>query len=93
MPLKFWSLENPSTGFLKWFLGIPAFQYSHDEYGEMSTKRTALWGNFNLPKRPLLFHPIPTGSHVGGKREKGRSENQRSMCPINFAKAFFEANP
>ena len=32
-PLKFWSIENPGTGFLKWFLGTPVFQYHPYEYG------------------------------------------------------------
>lgn len=94
MPLKFWCIENPATGLLSWFLGKPIFVYSHAEYGGNLTKRTALWGNFNLPKRPLLYNPVPTGSTIGGKHEKTRHDmHTRSLCPIDFAMAFFEANP
>ena len=90
-PLKFWSLENPATGFLRWFLGHPIFEYGQEEYGAMTTKRTALWGHFNLPKRPVLFHQLTVGHSLGKKHEVHRSE--RSRCPIDFAKAFYEANP
>ncbi len=92
-PLEFWALENPGSGFLKWFLGRPAFEYCQSEYGAPITKKTALWGDFNLPKRPLLFTQLPTGYTLGSKFEKVRSMRDRSMCPINFAKVFFEANP
>lgn len=93
-PLKFWMIENPATGFLKWFLGNPAFQYPQHEYGGHMTKRTALWGMFNLPKRPLLFNPLPRGSTLGQKGETTSHDMQtRSRCPIDFAKAFYEANP
>lgn len=94
MPLKFWVIENPASGFLKWFLGHPPFVYSQAEYNGDLSKRTALWGNFNLPKRPILFNQLPSGSTVGKKLEKGKHDMQtRSRCPIDFAKAFFEANP
>lgn len=93
-PLNFWVLENPATGFLKWFLGNPVFQYSQMEYGGNLSKRTALWGDFNLPKRPILFNPLPSGYTIGHKGEtSGHDMQTRSHCPINFAKAFFEANP
>lgn len=93
MPLKFWSLENPATGFLSWFLGKPVFVYSQQEYGGPLTKKSALWGHFNLPKRPILFTQLPPFTTVGQKGERGSHDMQiRSKCPINFAKAFFEAN-
>ena len=93
-PLKFWCLENPATGLLKWFLGNPNFVYSHMEYGGLLTKRTGLWGYFNHPKRPILYNPLPPYSTIGTKLEKTpHTMHERSMCPINFAKAFFEANP
>jgi hypothetical protein len=94
MPLKFWSLENPSTGLLTWFLGKPVFVYNHSEYGERFSKRTALWGNFNLPKIPILFNQVPNGRSLAVVRGGGEQDNSfRSSCPINFAKAFYEANP
>jgi hypothetical protein len=97
-PLKFWSLENPATGSLRWFLGRPAFEYPQNEYGGHLSKKTALWGNFNLPVRPILFNPLPGGCTLGKKNEgllgtTSRSSQVRSHCPINFAMAFMEANP
>jgi hypothetical protein len=93
-PLKFWALENPATGFLPWFLGKPYFVYRQDEFQGVYSKRTALWGYFNLPKRPLLYNALPSGSTCGKKREWTSHDSQtRSRCPINFAMAFFEANP
>lgn len=92
-PLAFWALENPASGFLKWFLGNPTFQYCQSEYGAPITKKTALWGMFNLPKRPLLYSALPAGRTIGSKYEKVTGMEKRSQCPIDFAKCFFEANP
>ena len=92
MPLKFWSIENPATGFLQWFLGKPAFVYSHVEYGGYMSKKTALWGKFTHPDRPLMFHPLPA-NHTIGHIENGKHDMEtRSLCPVDFAKAFFYAN-
>lgn len=94
MPLKFWVIENPATGFLPWFLGKPVFTYSQQEYNGYLSKRTALWGHFCFPKRPVLFNQVPAYSTLGKKGEKGPHDMQtRSRCPIDFAKAFYEANP
>jgi len=48
-PLKFWALENPWYGRLKWFLGNPKFEFSPWEFGDAYKKRTAIWGYFNEP--------------------------------------------
>lgn len=55
LPLKFWALENPYHGFLKKFLGTPAFTFDPWEFGDGYQKRTALWGYFNEPKKS----PVP----------------------------------
>lgn len=49
--VKFWVIENPATGRLKDFLGVPTMTYEPWHYGSPWTKRTALWGKFNIPKR------------------------------------------
>ena len=49
LPLKFWALENPYFGFLKNFLGKPAFVFDPWEFGDGYKKRTALWGAFSEP--------------------------------------------
>lgn len=48
-PLRFWALENPWYGRLKWFLGHPKFTFSPWEFGDAYKKKTALWGYFNDP--------------------------------------------
>jgi len=47
---KFWVLENPFNGRLKDVLGKPDFVYQPWQYGSPWTKKTALWGNFVIPK-------------------------------------------
>ena len=47
---KFWMLENPYNGRLKDILGKPRFVYQPWEFGSPWTKKTALWGEFNIPK-------------------------------------------
>ena len=49
--LKWWVIENPAKGRLKDYLGAPAYQYEPWWYGSPWTKRTALWGEFNIPPR------------------------------------------
>lgn len=44
-----WAIENPANGRLKDFLGKPTLIYQPWEYGSPWTKKTALWGNFNIP--------------------------------------------
>lgn len=47
----FWVIENPATGRLKDFLGAPTMTYEPWHYGSPWTKKTALWGKFNIPER------------------------------------------
>lgn len=49
--LKFWVIENPAKGELKNYMGKPVFQYEPWWFGSPWTKRTALWGEFNIPDR------------------------------------------
>lgn len=50
-PLKFWALENPWYGRLKWFLGHSPFIFSPWEFGDAYKKKTAIWGYFNFPTK------------------------------------------
>lgn len=50
----FWVIENPATGRLKNYLGQPKFTYQPWEFGSPWSKKTALWGNFNIPSK--LYH-------------------------------------
>lgn len=49
--LKFWVIENPAKGVLKNYLGDPTYQYEPWWFGSPWTKKTALWGEFNIPER------------------------------------------
>ncbi len=49
--LKFWAIENPAKGVLKDYLGKPTYMYEPWWYGSPWTKKTALWGEFNIPPR------------------------------------------
>ncbi len=51
---EFWVIENPATGRLKDFLGKPRFCYEPWEYGSPWTKKTALWGQFNIPQKKYV---------------------------------------
>jgi len=100
--LKFWALENPSTGMLKRFLGYPAFIFNPYDFGDMSSKKTGLWGYFNIPiKKPILFtqeqkeyqnknhiHKFPSAKEYPGIDRAGR----RAITPPGLARAFYEAN-
>lgn len=46
-----WVIENPAKGVLKNYLGKPVYEYEPWWYGSPWTKRTALWGEFNIPER------------------------------------------
>lgn len=93
---KFWCLENP-IGRLVHYLGEPTLIFHPWEfalYDDLEknnyTKRTCLWGKFNIPtKKP---GPKPHNkTFIWYCGEKNRSEI-RSITPSGFAKAFFLAN-
>ena len=49
--VKFWVIENPATGVLRNYLGEPKLIYQPWEFGSPWTKKTALWGKFNIPEK------------------------------------------
>lgn len=99
-PLKFWALENPNRGMLKYFLGKPAMVYSPDEFGDTYRKETALWGMFNAPEKTVTERKKLTKFDLLKTKEihpeyygKLTRTERRSICSPKFAQAFFEANP
>ena len=55
----FYAIENP-MGFLKEYLGKPDFIFQPWEFGDAWTKRTALWGLFNLPHKTYTnWYEVP----------------------------------
>jgi len=56
----FWVIENPANGRLKDFLGKPKMTYEPWHFGDPWTKRTALWGKFNIPVRIYnIYDDVP----------------------------------
>jgi len=87
--LAFWALENP-MGYLRQFLGKPAFTFDPCEFGDGYTKRTDLWGYFNKPLKIKIpkNKKFPSISDFTGSGQSIR----RAITPPKFAKAFFRAN-
>jgi len=85
----FWCLENP-VGRLTKFLGKPQFKFDPCDFGNPYTKKTYLWGKFNLPaKNPVR----PIGKNFIRTMPPGPNRaKRRSITPQGFARAFFEAN-
>ena len=106
-PLKFWALENPFFASTKWFLGKPAFVFQPYEFGDGYKKMTALWGQFNEPKKldkwvmknnkkfdQLLMSEIKElKSPINDFPGNPMNRKElRAITPPLFAQAFYEAN-
>lgn len=97
---EWWALENP-VGRLRRWIGPPAMIFNPCDYGDAWTKKTCLWGRFNvaLLKNPVEPVMLTDGNgkrgswmwmNLGGKSE--RTKELRSATPAGFARSFFEAN-
>lgn len=95
------ALENP-VGLLSKFLGTPRDVWEPYEFGDPWSKRTAIWGEFCLPKRgPWVQEqwgggPACTEGHGDPRRRSSRACHRaacRAKTPGGFARAFAEANP
>ncbi|KKL88785.1 hypothetical protein LCGC14_1921250 [marine sediment metagenome] len=98
--LAFWSLENP-MGYLRQFLGKPAFTFDPCDFGDPYTKKTDLWGYFNEPKKKpynltnkekalctVNNRKLPSIPDITGSKQADR----RAITPLGFARAFYKAN-
>ena len=98
--LAFWCLENP-MGYLRQFLGKPVFTFDPCDFGDPYTKKTDLWGYFNIPKKkPIKLNQeqidrckinnrkLPSISDITSSKQS----DKRAITPAGFAKAFYEAN-
>ena len=85
-----WALENP-VGRLRRYYGDPTLIFDPYQFGDPYTKKTLLWGVFN----PLIETPVePTeGSKMHLLPPSPDRARLRSMTPLGFARAFFDANP
>lgn len=97
---RFWALENPVGRLRKW-MGKPRIYFNPCDYGDPYTKKTCLWGNFNIPEKSPVTPEFVIAANgdryskihwsTGGKSDK--TKEVRSITPPGFAKAFMEANP
>ena len=86
---KFWCLENP-VGRLKHYLGDPVYRFNPCDYGEPYTKKTCLWGDFNIPRRKWVM-PLEGSKTNNYPDSKGRAE-KCAITPEGFAISFCAAN-
>lgn len=95
---KWWALENP-VGLLSKWLGTARDVFDPCDFGDPWTKRTAIWGEFQIPRRGPFVKPLGGGpfcSACPAARRKTTWCNNaahRAITPAGFARAFFEANP
>jgi hypothetical protein len=73
---KFWALENP-VGRLVNYLGKPKIYFNPCDYGDPWTKKTCLWGKFNIPVKnkiecngTYLPHTILSNPVTDGQLQK-----------------------
>ena len=91
----FWVIENPISRIhtLVPEIGKPKMYFNPCDFGEPYTKKTALYGKFNTNLKMNKVEPTE-GSKMhrlyGGKSE--RTKELRSVTPLGFAQAFYEAN-
>ena len=85
----FWALENP-VGRIVHYLGKPKMYFQPYEYGDPYTKKTCVWGDFNIPKKTPV-EPTEGGKICRLPPSPDRSK-LRSITPQGFARAFFDAN-
>lgn len=104
--LAFWAMENP-VGFLRQFLGIPAYQFEQWQFGTPQVKRTDVWGYFNSPTPTTKTRPedVTVGNRTHANAWRGSQKAPpgyegkgltiaaiRAITPPGFARAFYEAN-
>jgi len=76
--LKFWAIENPATGALRNYLGKPNYEYQPWWYGSPWTKKTALWGNFNIPERVYYkWEQVTTNPNLWVRKRNRVEQNDR----------------
>lgn len=76
--LKFWVIENPATGALRNYLGKPNYTYQPWWYGSPWTKKTAQWGEFNIPERKYYdWDDVPKNPNLWVRKRNRVTANDR----------------
>lgn len=69
---KWWALENP-VGHLMDYMGRPQLIFQPWEYGDPWTKRTAIWGKFEQPKKMYSnWDDVPNKLPLYTRRGRGK---------------------
>ncbi len=87
---EWWVLENP-VGRLSTFLGKPKMYFNPCDFGDPYTKKTCLWGEFNIPHKTPVEPEL--GTFMASLTPSDDRSKLRSITPPGFAQAFFKANP
>lgn len=90
--LKWWAMENP-VGYLRQFMGVPAFTFQAWQFGDDLKKPTDLWGYFKRPRRLPGTLLRPSYPRKGPGSWSNNPKSRRAITPPAFAQAFFRANP
>jgi len=104
----FWMIENP-VGRLRHYIGKPKYLFNPCQFAgylknpdnEAYTKKTCLWGNFNIPQPKPVYPKHGSMMHSLKNPKTGKFysftglevKNWRSKTPKGFANAFIEVNP
>ena len=88
-PLAWYAIENP-VGRVVHKIGKPDDYYQPCDYSDPWTKKTCLWGRYNLPVTSPV-EPIE-GSKIHLMAPSDDRADLRSIISPGFARAFFEAN-
>ncbi len=101
---EFFALENP-VGMLSKWLGQPRYTFHPWWFGDVYTKNTALWGDFNIPVRKyyqideVMTDEQKEDCKINNRKlpsisdfTESKKSVRRAITPPRFATAFFEAN-
>ena len=76
--IKFWVIENPATWALRNYLGKPTYEYQPWWYWSPWTKKTALWGEFNIPERKYIdWQDVSKNDKLWVRKRNRVAENDR----------------
>lgn len=80
--LKFWAMENP-VGFLRQFMGKPAFTFEQWQFEDTGIKPTDLWGYFNPPTPTIKEKPKELSTQYPNGRRNGKGMAS-PKCPEEY---------
>ncbi len=86
---KYWCIENPSTGKMRWFIGEPAKRIRLNAFGYKTVKPTGLWGNIPLGLVPDSARKNGKGITFSNHFSKRR--DLRDELPHGLSEALLQA--